>query len=113
MIRFTLLDTAPYFDTPYHLVGWIGWFLMAAVILWVLRQSRQDAKPAQFWKKFILLFLATLVLSFFFGVDLPIDGNLPLPNVPREASLPTVMLFAFIPLILAGGLLGSLPAALL
>ncbi len=113
MIRFTLLDTAPYFDTPYHLVGWIGWFLMAAVILWVLRQSRQENKPDQFWKRFILLFLATLVLSFFFGVDLPIDGNLPLPNVPREASLPTVMLFAFIPLLLAGGLLGSLPAALL
>ncbi len=110
MIRLTLLDSLPFFDTPYHLIGWIGWFTMAAVILWVLGQNRDTNKGKKFWKNLILLAFATIVFALFLGLDLPLQSSQPLPNVPRENTLSTVMLFSFIPLMLAGGLLGVWPA---
>lgn len=113
MIRLYLLDSLPFFDTPYHLIGWIGWFTMAAIILWILGQNRETTKVKKFWKKFILLGLAAVFFALFLGLDLPLQSELPLPNLPRETTLATVMVFSFIPLMLAGGLLGVWPATLI
>ncbi len=113
MIKIHLFDAAPFFDTPYQLIGWIGWFVMAALILWIVRQNLDQQHPRQFWKIFLVLGLLTMIVSLFFGFDLPLNRKVPLPNIPGEIQSPTVMVFAMIPLLLAGGVLGVWPAAVL
>ena len=113
MIKIHLFDSAPFFDTPYQLIGWVGWFVMVALILWVVRQNLDLPLPRQFWKIFLVLGLFTILGTLFFGFDLPTNRNVPLPNLPGEIQSPTVMVFAVIPLLLAGGVLGVWPAAVL
>lgn len=113
MIRIHLFDSPPYFDTPYQLIGWLGWFAMAALILWTVRQNRETSRPRQFRNILIILGVFTILSSLFFGFVLPIQGSYPLPDLPGENLLPTVMVFGAIPLLLAAGMLGLWPAALL
>ena len=113
MITLHLLDKLPYFDTPYHLIGWIGWFTMAAMILWVLRQNWGINRGKKFWGIFLLLLITTILTSLFIGFELPLQNGLPMPNMIRETTSPLVMVFSAIPLMLAGGLLGVWPATLL
>jgi hypothetical protein len=49
MVILHLLDSSPYFDTPYHLIGWLGWFIMAAMILWVLQKNWKVEVSKRFW----------------------------------------------------------------
>ncbi len=113
LIKISLFDSMPYFDTPYQLIGWMGWFIMAALILWVVRQNLDSQKGKSFWLTFTLLGIATILSAGFIGVDLPIKTVVPLPNVPSDNTIPTVMIFAMLPVLLAGGLLGVWPAAVL
>lgn len=113
MIKLLLLDSLPYFDTPYHLIGWLGWFIMAAMILWVLRQNWSINRGKRFVTHFVILGIATILSALFIGFDLPFNDKLPLPNIPRETVTPFVMIFSTLPLLLAGGLLGTWPAVVL
>lgn len=113
MIKIHLFDAAPFFDTPYQLIGWMGWFVMAALILWVVRLNLEHQHPRQFWKIMLVLGLLTIFSTLFLGFDLPLNRGVPLPNIPGEIQAPTVMFFAIIPLLLAGGILGVWPAAVL
>lgn len=108
-----LLDSSPYFDTPYHLIGWLGWFILAAMILWVLRQNWKVDISRRFWLIFGILAAAAVLSAMFIGIKLPLEDKLPLPNIPRETASPAVMIFASLPLMLAGGLLGVWPAVML
>lgn len=113
MIKIHLFDAAPFFDTPYQLLGWIGWFVMAALILWIVRQNLDRDRPRQFWKILLLLGIMTIISSLFLGFDLPLNRKVPLPNIPGEIQSPSVMAFVMIPLLLTGGILGVWPAAVL
>lgn len=113
MIKLHLFNSAPYFDTPYHLIGWLGWFFMAAVILWVVRNNLEPIRSKKLPRVFIFLGVGAVISAFFFGFDLPFIANLPLPNVPVENQSPAVMVFSMIPILLAAGMLGVWPAALL
>ncbi len=113
MIDLTLLSLTPFIDRPYHLLGWLGWFIMGAVLLWFLQKNRFERKIPHFWLIFSLLVLGTLLTSLLVGVHLPWDNSIPLPNVPRENATPLVVAFAALPLILAAGLLGPWPAAII
>jgi len=113
MIKIHLFDAAPFFDTPYQLMGWIGWFVMAALILWIVRQDLTRQRPIQFWKQFFVLGLITIIGTLFFGFDLPLNSKVPLPNIPGEIQSPTVMVFMMVPILLSGGMLGVWPAAVL
>jgi PAS domain S-box-containing protein len=113
LIRLFIFDTTPFFDTPHQLIGWVGWFVMAALILWVVRRNLGVTGDQPFWKIFLLLTGATLITSAFFGIDLPITNVVPAPNMPSGNSVPTVMIFSMLPILLAGGMLGVWPAAAL
>lgn len=110
MVNIVLFDVTPYIDLPYHLLGWIGWFVMAAFLLWFLQKSRFTNPINHFWLIFTLLILAAVGTNAFLGFNLPWEKTLPLPNVPRDNSTPQVILFSSLPIILAAGLLGAWPA---
>jgi signal transduction histidine kinase/HAMP domain-containing protein/predicted membrane protein len=112
MVKIVLFNVTPYIDLPYHLLGWIGWFFMAAMLLWLLQKTRFDKQIKHFWLFFVLLILAAIGANAFLGFNLPWEKTLPLPNVPRDNSAPLLVFFASLPLVLAAGLLGTWPAVL-
>ena len=112
LIRLFLFDSTPFFDTPYQLIGWVGWFIMATLILWMVRQNLDRSVEKPSWKLFLILAAITILFSAFIGIDLPIKNVVPAPNVPAGNAVPTVMLFSMLPIMLAGGMLGAWPAAL-
>lgn len=113
MVIATLLDEPPYVDLPYHLIGWLGWFGMAAILFWGLRKKIQFASSKKFWTIFLILLGSSILLPLFFGIKIPWQTSLPLPNITRDNSSPVIMIFSAIPWILAAGMLGFWPAALL
>ena len=113
MIKLHLFDTTPFFDTPYQLLGWVGWFILAALIIWVVRQNLSSSRSQHFWVTFLLFVFATILTASLIGIELPIKTTLPLATVPSESTVPVVMVFSAFPLLLAGGLLGMWPAAIL
>ncbi len=113
MIKLHLFDTTPFFDTPYQLLGWVGWFILAALIIWVVRQNLSSSRSQHFWVTFLLFVFATILTASFIGIELPIKSALPLATVPSESTVPVVMVFSAFPFLLAGGLLGVWPAAIL
>lgn len=116
MIKIGLWGNQPYIDLPYHIIGWLGWLVMAAIILWQLRKSVHGQKRS-ITRNDQLLFLVLLVLTvatnLFVGLSLPGEKILPLPNVPRESTTPILMVFSALPWVLAGGMLGPVSAAIL
>jgi PAS domain S-box-containing protein len=110
MVTATLLDTSPYIDLPYHLIGWLGWFGLAAVLFWGLRKKIQIVSSKKFWTVFLVILAFSLLLPLFFGIKLPWQSSLPLPNITRESSSPVIMIFSAIPWMLAAGILGFWPA---
>lgn len=116
MIKIGLWGSQPYIDLPYHVIGWLGWLAMAAVILWSIRKSGLS-KNSSITKNQRLLFVVLLALTFatnlFVGLTLPGEKILPLPNVPRESTTPILMVFSALPWLLAGGMLGPVSTAIL
>jgi len=112
MVEINLLNGSPFIDLPYHLLGWVGWFMMAALLLWLMQKKRFETGLQRFWLIFSLLLLAAIITNAFLGFNLPWEKTLPLPNVPRDTSTPLVVFFAALPLILAAGLLGTWPAVI-
>lgn len=112
MIDLTLFSTSPYIDLPYHLLGWLGWFVMAAMLLWWLQKARFNLKRPHFWVIFASLILGAILTNLVMGFNLPWEKTLPLPNVPRESIAPEVVFFSALPILLAAGMLGTWPAAI-
>ena len=113
MIIATLLNAKPFVDLPYHLIGWLGWFSLAAAIFWGIRKKLQVTDSRKFWIIFAILLFSSIFFTLVLGFKLPIDTSLPLPNITRDSSSPAVMVFSAIPWILAAGLLGFWPAVLI
>lgn len=110
MVTATLLNSSPFIDLPYHLIGWIGWFGLAALIYWGLRKKIQIISSKKFWTIFSVLLAFAILLPLFFGIKLPWQSSLPLPNITRESSSPAIMVLSAIPWVLAAGILGFWPA---
>ncbi|MCX6054940.1 MAG: ATP-binding protein [Chloroflexi bacterium] len=113
MIIATLLNSPPFVDLPFDLFGWLGWFILAAVIIWGLRKNMQFQYSQRFWIYFSVLFILAFVFTLFFEIKLPVESTLPLPNINREYTIPLISLFSAIPWILAAGLLGFWPAVII
>ena len=113
MFDLTLLGNKPFIDLPFHLLGWLGWFGLAAGILWGLRKKFQLADSRKFWIIFSILLAASIVLPLLAGITLPIKTALPMPNITRESATPSIILFAAVPWILAAGMLGYWPAVVM
>ena len=114
-ILFSLFDGAELgLIFPNRLLGWIGLFVMATLLVWLVRRTwenltalRDRSGPALALLAALLVF--ALLAPGFFGVRLPGEVQ-PMPGMPMETSAPALMIFAAVPLALAGGLLGPLPA---
>lgn len=93
-------------------IGWLLFLFLNIALLWVWRKYNKP-RDKGYWGKFSLLLLAVPLTSLFIGVRLPATGVLPTPGFPVEMIGPALMVFAAVPWILAGGLLGVIPASIL
>ena len=110
-----LFDTFPAPFWPVEFVGWLGWFLFLGLLISLLWNWRQ---MQVFWDRRQVALFAGLVLlvvlaTLFFGIRLPVGTALPMKDVPQEPRGPALMFLSALPLMLAGGFLGPLAAAIL
>jgi signal transduction histidine kinase len=108
-----LFDKAPYVNLPFDLVGWIGWFIMAALLLWFMQKEVFTTLKAHFWLIFSLLLVFTVFANLFLAFQIPWGETIPLPNVPLESNPPAILLLAAFPLLISAGLLGAWPTVIL
>ena len=110
-----LLATYPYIDLPHQPAGWAGFILMLVVLLFGLVKASKNfwLEGSKNWGLFTILVLAAPLASLILGVNLPGNRSLPVPYVPGETGAPMVMVVSALPWVLAGGLLGPLPAVVL
>jgi len=112
-MNLVLFDNAPYVNLPFDLVGWIGWFIMAALLLWLMQKEAFSTRKPHFWLQFSFLLLFTVLANLFLAFQIPWGETIPLPNVPLESNPPAVLLLAAFPLLFSAGLLGSWPTLIL
>ncbi len=110
MIVATLLNTSPFVDLPFHLIGWLGWFSLAAILYFGIRKKLQISNSKKFWILFCVLLVFGILAPLLFGIKLPWQSTLPLPNITRDTTSPVIMIFSAIPWMLAAGMLGFWPA---
>ena len=109
----SLITSKPYPGLPQGITGWMGWLVLLAYIIYLLFQWRNLNFRWGSNQTIILVLLALSVplSSLFIGIRLPLIGSLPEPMLPLDSPAPVVVLFSALPWMLAGGLLGILPAA--
>lgn len=111
----SLISSYPYPGQPQGITGWMGWLVLLAYILYLLFHWRNLNIT---WGKnqtiiLVLLALSVPLSSLFIGVRLPIASSLSEPLLPLDGTSPIVVIFSALPWMLAGGLLGLYPAALI
>lgn len=111
----TLLRFPGFFERPYGLFGWGVWAAVLFVLILLLANWRKH-HPA--WGERSGLIVAVLLFflpltTLFLGVELPSGDALPMPESPVIPSGSRLMFFLAIPWVMAAGLLGPIPAAVL
>ena len=111
------LDSNIYFPQSIagRLITVVAWVLFLVVILLLLRQWRSyNARltPRSWWILALLAFLVPLT-SLFIGLSLPASDAFSPPDVPLEPTDLALMIFACVPWVLASGMFGPLPGAIL
>lgn len=111
---FSLFDGShPGFILPVDFIGWTGWVLILAGLIWAIRNWWEPVSVfLDRWWLLLAFLIAAPVTASFLGIRLPGEMQ-PMPNTPMEFSPPAVMIFSALPWLLAGGLLGPLPAAVI
>lgn len=102
-----------YVDLPAGLLGWLGWFVLLGVNIFLLRRWWKYQLPWSRQRITTLVVLAVLVpiTSLIIpGIRLMVPGALPPPLLPIEPMGPTIMLLASLPWFLAAGMLGPASA---
>lgn len=111
----SLISSSPYIALPHDWLGWAGWLIFLAAVLYLNFRWRGYNKPLKGRKTILLLLLvaASVLTSLFIGFRLPVGSALPLPGVPFESRGAAVMFFSAVPLMLAAGFLGPASASAL
>ncbi len=111
----SLLTEQPFLILPTGVLGWIGVIAWLVVIIYLIRAFWELKKPWTSFNRVLILVLLLLVplTTFFIGTRLPVWNAVPLPEVALEPKGLALMLFSALPWVLAAGLLGPLPAAVL
>ncbi len=111
----SLFDTYPTLLGPATLIGWLGWCVFLGFIIrliWINRKSETTWNKSK-WKIFGGLLVLVAFSNLFIGFRLPLGSTLPLPGIPQDIQGSAVMVFSAVPILLAGGILGPVSAALL
>ncbi len=109
MVAATLFGNTPYINLPFNLIGWVGWFVLAAIIVWVVKKNFVLEVTDRYWWVFGILAFTSFIAAVVFVVELPGLKAIPLPSIPLEKTFPMIQVFLIIPWILAAGLLGVWP----
>lgn len=112
---FSIFNTDPFFQLPTDIVGWLVWFALAALLLFILVYWRRfnSLRTGTYDLYFVVLLILTLLFSLLIGLQLPSALSLPSSPIPAADAGPTAMLFSAFPWLLAASFLGPLPACLL
>jgi PAS domain S-box-containing protein len=104
-----------YLSLPDDWMAWVGWLALLGLVTWAAYSVREPLRrwTNRDWTIFIGLAFATAVTTLFIGMRLPASGALPVPGRPEEPRGPVLMFLLAVPWMLAGGLLGPVPAGLL
>jgi signal transduction histidine kinase/HAMP domain-containing protein len=110
-----LFDTYPAPVWPASIVGWLGWFVFLGLVIGLTRSWRQIQLPwdGRSWGIFAALFILAILSTLIFGIRFPVGTALPQPNLPLNPRGPALMFLSALPIMLAGGLLGPIAAAIL
>ena len=109
MVAATLFENNPYVNLPFNLIGWVGWFVLAALIIWVLKKNFVLETRDRYWWTFGILGFASILASVIFIIQLPGLNTIPLPSIPQEYTYPIIQVLIAIPWVLSAGLLGAWP----
>ena len=113
---FKILAERPYIDPPSGLVGWLGWLCFLGLLIWAVWRWQEPAETQNAgWKWLVIAVLAMMVpvVTLFFGTSLNIENAMPIPGLPVAVIPPVIVFFSAVPWVLAGGLVGPLPAVVM
>jgi len=118
-IIITLLSSPGYINLPQNmwakiLTGLVWLFILgveARLLTGRWNSARRGGKRS--WGLWMILAVAVPLTSLFIGVRLPQASALPSPAIPISVQGSAIMIFSFLPWMLAGGLFGASSAALL
>ncbi|NWF63692.1 MAG: HAMP domain-containing protein [Chloroflexi bacterium] len=109
----TLLAGIP-FPAPPTDAGWFVWVSLLIALMMYLARIRKGQTPwGSRWGIFLILLVLVPLLNLFVGLRLTSASIRPLPGLPADAPGSALMVFSAIPWLLAGGILGPIPAAIL
>jgi signal transduction histidine kinase len=110
----TLLDTSQLVIWPAQIIGWAGWFVMLALIVWGMRYWWEPLEGINVKKAIIVVGLsaAALVFTLFIGIRFSPNQAIAIPGTVVDPKPPVVMLFTAVPWVFAAGMLGPLYAVL-
>lgn len=114
-VIFTLLGESFFIGLPVGLWGWLAWMaclVLAAGLAW-RAHALAPAWNSRLSFVFIILLMLTPACVLLLGLRLPEAGFLPPPGRPQLPTGPALMVLAAVPWVVAAGVLGPLPAALL
>ncbi len=112
---FTLISASAFVENPRGLVGWSGLIILLSFTAWLQWKWRFFNKPYDLSRVFLFLGLLILtpIVSLVIGFRLSFSEAVPPSEFLIDQAEPIVMVFAAVPWVLAGGLLGPLSAAAL
>jgi PAS domain S-box-containing protein len=115
-LELTLLSSPLYVELPHDPLGWLAWFSLLALLIYLLRLAwgyhPRNWRNRQ-WSLFVLLFFLVPFTSLLVVLRLPSGEGLPPVGKPVDPSGLPMLIFCALPWLLAGGLLGPLPAVVL
>ncbi|HVN54084.1 MAG TPA: cache and HAMP domain-containing protein, partial [Anaerolineaceae bacterium] len=108
----TLVSSAPYIEPPNNPIAILGLLVLAVLIGWGAYRWRgkKQAWKSKEWAILAGLIILGIATNLFLGLRLPSEGALPRPLLPDEPPGPALMFLGALPWILAGCVLGVVPA---
>ena len=110
-----LFSGQAFINQPQGILGWVGWgtlLMVIVLLLWRWQQYNKRWGGTQ-WAIFAVLLVMIPLTSLFLAVRLPASASLISPDTLEDSVGPAVVVFAALPWVLAAGLLGPAPAAVL
>ncbi len=109
----SILPFASGFFNPPTIFGWVIFAVLLAVIIWLALRSKeyQPVWEKRSWLRFLGLLILTILGNIFLGIY--IKPPVPVPDLPLETYGTALMIFGALGWMIAGGILGPIPALIL